>query len=68
MNKKCPKLTETYNKVISTIKSCKTRKQLEGAINMVNNFNSLYKKVGYPKTISYSLDRTLQKQYIICQL
>jgi len=68
MKSKC--LTEAYSKVIATIKSCKTKIQLEGASRMVENFKSLYKKVGYPKTISYSLDETLKQQYIItiCQL
>jgi len=62
-----PKQVDPYNKVIVTIKSCKTRKQLEGAIRMANNFKSLYKKVGYPKTLSYNLDRTIYKQHNICQ-
>jgi hypothetical protein len=63
-------LENSYDKTISTIKSCKTKTQLEGASRMVKNFKNLYKKVGYPKTISYSLDETLKQQYIItrCQL
>ena len=67
---KHPQLGESYNKTILVIKSCKTKKQLEGASRMVENFKELYKKVGYPKTISYSLDETLKQQYIItrCQL
>ena len=65
-----PQLENSYNKTITTIKSCKTKSQLEGASRMVENFKILYKKVGYPKTISYSLDETLKQQYIItrCQL
>jgi len=65
-----PQLENSYNKTITTIKSCKTKSQLEGASRMVENFKNLYKKVGYPKTISYSLDETLKQQYIItrCQL
>ncbi len=61
---------DPYNKVIATIKSCKTKSQLEGASRMVENFKVLYKKVGYPKVLSYSLDETLKQQYIktICQL
>ena len=61
---------QSYNKVIATIKSCKTKEQLEGASRMVENFKELYKQVGFPKAISYSLDNTLKKQYIItrCQL
>ena len=67
---KISSLKNNYNKTILTIKSCKTKEQLEGAFRMVKNFKNLYKKVGYPKTISYSLDETLKQQYIItiCQL
>ena len=65
---KNPSLKNSYNKVITTIKSCETKSQLEGASRMVENFKTLYKKVGYPKAISYSLDNAIQKQYTICQL
>ena len=67
---KNPSLKNSYNKVITTIKSCETKSQLEGASKMVENFKALYRKVGYPKGISYSLDNTLKQQYIItrCQL
>ena len=70
LNLKHPLLENSYNKTILTIKSWKTKEQLEGAFRMVKNFKNLYKKVGYPKTISYSLDETLKQQYIItiCQL
>jgi len=63
-------LSRDHSKTILTIKSCKTKIQLEGASRMVENFKKLYEKVGYPKTISYSLDNTLKQQYIItrCQL
>jgi len=61
-------IDQSYNKVITTIKSCKTKIQLEGASNMIKNFKILYRKVGYPKILSYSLDETLNKQYTICQL
>jgi len=65
-----PQLENSYNKVITTIKSCETKSQLEGASRMVKNFKNLYKKVGYPKVLLYSLDETLKQQYIItrCQL
>ena len=53
-------LTETYNKTISVIESCKTKNQLEGANRMVKNFKNLYKEVGYPKTLSYNLDRAIK--------
>ena len=62
MYTKIPPLEKTYNKTILTIESCKTKEQLECASNMVKNFKTLYKKVGYPKVISYSLDRAIKKQ------
>ena len=61
-------MVDQYNKVITTIKSCKTKEQLEGASNMVKNFKTLYREVGYPKVLSYSLDNAIQKQHTICQL
>ena len=50
---------DPYNKVIATIKSCKTKEQLEGAINMVKNFKMLYSLVGYPKVLSYNINKEL---------
>jgi len=64
---KHPSLKNSYNKVIVTIESCKTRNQLEGASRMVENFKTLYKKVGCPKVLLYTLENTLNKQYNICQ-
>ena len=61
-------INQSYNKVITTINSCKTKSQLEGASRMIKNFKTLYNLVGYPKILSYNLDRTLQKQHTICQL
>ena len=55
-------IDQSYNKVIAVIESCKTKKQLEGASKMVENFRELYEKVGYPKALSYNLDRKLDKQ------
>jgi len=52
-------MVDQYNKVITTIKSCKTKKQLEGASNMVKNFKTLYSLVGYPKVLSYNLNKEL---------
>ena len=60
MNKKCPRLTKTYNKTLSVIESCETENQLESASRMVKNFKNLYKRVGYPKILSYSLDRAIK--------
>ena len=57
-----PQLENSYYKVISVIESCKTKEQLEGAFKMVKNFKELYGKVGYPKALSYNLDRKLDKQ------
>ena len=61
---------QSYNKVIATIESCKTKSQLEGASRMVENFKKLYKQVGYPKVLLYNINNILNKQYIIvrCQL
>jgi len=67
MNKKCPSLIETYSKVITTIESCKTKKQLESAIRMADNFKFLYKKVGYPKILSYIIRKTINNKSITCQ-
>ena len=55
-------LENSYYKVISVIESCKTKEQLEGASRMIENFRELYGKVGYPKALSYNLDRKLNKQ------
>ena len=55
-------LENSYYKTISVIESCKTKEQLEGASRMVENFKELYGKVGYPKALSYNLDRKLDKQ------
>tara|TARA_R110000824_G_scaffold277516_1_gene465717 strand:+ start:141 stop:347 length:207 start_codon:yes stop_codon:yes gene_type:complete len=67
MYKKTPPLEKSYNRTLLVIKKCQTTEQLEGASNMVKNFKTLYRKVGYPKALSYNLDNTLKKQYIICQ-
>ena len=53
-------LENSFNKTISVIKSCKTKDQLEVASNMIENFKEMYKQVGYPKVLSYSLDRELK--------
>ena len=65
-----PQLENSYYKVITTIKSCETKSQLEGASRMIKNFKKLYKQVGYPKVLLYNIDNILNKQYIIvrCQL
>jgi hypothetical protein len=55
-----PSLENSYNKTISVIESCKTKNQLEGASRMVENFKEVYRRVGYPKALSYNLDRTLK--------
>jgi hypothetical protein len=52
-------LDRSYHKTILTIKSCQTLEQLEVASRMVKNFEKLYKKVGYPKSISYKFNREL---------
>ena len=55
-------IDQSYDKVIATIESCNTKEQLESASRMVENFKELYKQVGYPKALSYNLDRKLDKQ------
>ena len=62
MHNKHHSLIETYNKVILTIESCKTEDQLKGAKKMAKNFEVLYKEVGYPKTLSYNLNRAIHKR------
>ena len=68
MYTKIPSLEKTYNKTLLVIKGCQNIEQLEGAINMVKNFKTMYRKVGYPKVLSYSLNNAIQKQHTICQL
>ena len=65
---KKPSLKNSYNKTLLIIESCTTIIQLEGAVRMVKNFKTMYRKVGYPKVLSYSLDNAIQKQHTICQL
>ena len=55
-------IDQSYHKVITTIESCKTKDQLEGASRMVENFKKLYKQIGYPKVFSYNLDNKINKQ------
>ena len=59
---KHPQLIEAYKKTLNTIESCKTEKQLKIAFSMVENFKIMYKQVGYPKALSYSLDRTIKRK------
>ena len=61
-----PPLEESYNKVATTIESCKTEEQLENASRMVKNFKTLYREVGCPKSLYYNLNRKLDKKYIKC--
>ena len=67
MYTKIPPLEKTYNKTLLVIKGCQNIEQLEGAVNMVKNFKTLYRKVGCPKVLLYSLDNALNKQHTICQ-
>ena len=55
-------IDQSYSKLILTIESCNTKEQLESASRMVENFKKLYRKVGYPKALSYNLNRKLNKQ------
>ena len=57
-----PHLTKAYKKTLDTIESCKTEEQLKTASVMVENFKEMYKQVGYPKALSYSLDRAIKRK------
>ena len=57
-----PHLVIAYHKVVNTIKSCKTKDQLKGASRMIENFKTLYKEVGYPKVLLYSLDIAIKNK------
>jgi|TARA_B100001778_G_scaffold286561_1_gene253936 DNA-binding XRE family transcriptional regulator len=59
-----PQLIKAYKKTIKTIESCNTEEQLKIASRMVKNFKKMYKQVGYPKVLSYSLDRVLKRKKI----
>ena len=59
---KHPQLVIAYHKIIDTVESCQTKEQLEGASNMVKNFKTMYKQVGYPKILYYSLNRALKRK------
>mgnify|MGYP003120767806 CR=1 FL=1 len=60
-------IDQSYNKIITTIKSCKSIIQLDGASRMVENFKELYERVGYPKVLLYNLDREfkIKEKYIL---
>ena len=62
MENQHPLLTEAYKKTYDTIESCETEEQLVVAFVMVENFKEMYKQVGYPKTLSYSLDRAIKSK------
>jgi len=57
-----PHLIKSYKKTLDTIESCKTKEQLKTASVMVENFKKMYKEVGYPKALSYSLNRALKRK------
>ena len=57
-----PQLIKAYKKTIKTIESCDTEEQLKVASRMVKNFKKMYKEVGYPKALSYNLDRALKRK------
>tara|TARA_R100001463_G_scaffold102920_1_gene157249 strand:+ start:168 stop:362 length:195 start_codon:yes stop_codon:yes gene_type:complete len=59
---KHPQLIRAYRKAVDTIESCNTEEQLKVAFKLVENFKKMYKQVGYPKTLSYSLDRALKRK------
>ena len=59
---KHPQLIEAYKKALNTIESCKTEEQLKTASILVENFKTMYNEVGYPKALSYSLDRAIKRK------
>ena len=59
---KHPQLIEAYKKALNTVESCETKEQLKVAFVLVENFKEMYKEVGYPKALSYSLDRALKRK------
>ena len=59
-----PQLIEAYKKTLNTVESCKTEEQLKTAFAMVENFKKMYNEVGYPKALSYSLDRAIKRKKI----
>jgi len=59
---------QSFDKVIATIESCKTREQLDGAIKMAENFKKIYGQVGYIKILLYKIKVTLKKQSKICSM
>ena len=61
INKHHP-LVIAYRKALDTIESCQTEEQLKVASVLVENFKEMYKEVGYPKALSYSLDRALKRK------
>ena len=65
--RKNPQLEKSYQKTLKVIKSSKSIIQLDGASRMIKNFKELYERVGYPKVLSYSLDREfkIKEKYIL---
>ena len=59
---KHPQLIEAYKKALNTVESCQTKEQLKVASVLVENFKEMYKQVGYPKALSYSLDRAIKRK------
>ena len=57
---------QSYNKIIATIKSCKTKDQLEVASRMIENFKIMYKQIGYTEILLYKMHITLKKQLKKC--
>ena len=59
-----PQLIEAYKKALNTVESCETEEQLKIASVLVENFKKMYKEVGYPKALSYSLDRAIKRKKV----
>ena len=59
-----PQLESSFYKTLKVIKSCTTKKQLEGAARMINNFKTLYGKGGYTKLLNYKLTKEYNNKKI----
>ena len=59
-----PSLKNSFNKTLKVIESCTTKEQLEGALNMINNFKYFFKKVGYTKFLIYKLTKEYNNKKI----
>ena len=60
-----PQLENSFNKTLKVIESCTTKEHLKGASRMINNFKTLYGKVGYIKLLNYKLTKEYNDKKVI---